>query len=221
MLTARRLYLSVVSAIALGLMLAGLIGLVRVILEALTATAAVSGPDRTREDLSLAIALTVVGTPLWLAHAWYGERLARAAGPAGAAERGSPLRSLYLSGAASVILLFLGLAVVGLVRTVALGLLGATTSEPLQPVDQLASIAILLPAWFGFLRLRRSDLAAGPLHGAAAWLTRIAVYGAALAGAIVIGEGNRRWIEGLGCRTVAAPLMSPLPNRFHASTISI
>lgn len=178
MATIRRLYVYVVAAVTLGIGLAGLTGLVRVILDALLGgSGAIGAPGQLRENLSLAIALTAVGVPLWLAHAWYAERQVAHPGPAGAAERGSAVRSLYLAGAIAIPLLLGATALAELIRAVVGGLIGLDSTAWIDRPSAAASASVLLVTSLAFARLRIRDLAAGPLHGAAARLARLALYG--------------------------------------------
>lgn len=183
MLTVRRLYIYGVSAVGFGLLLAGLAGLLRVLLDAVTAApaAAWATPDTTREDLSLSLALVAVGLPLWAIHAWLSERAARRDDAQGAAERDSALRALYLAGATAVTL-WLGVsALVGVAASALAAALGV--DEPGFGLDTgaLAAGLVLVPAWAYLARTRLRDAAGGPLSGSGAWLTRVGLYGAAFA----------------------------------------
>lgn len=177
MATIRRLYVYAVAAVTLGIGLAGLTGLVRVILDALVGGSATGAPGQLRESLSLAIALTAVGVPLWLAHAWYAERQVAHPGAAGAAERGSAIRSLYLAGAIAIPLLLGATALADLIRAVVGAPLALESAASIDRSSVAASASVLLVTALAFARLRIRDLAAGPLHGAAARLARLSLYG--------------------------------------------
>ena len=75
MQTARRLYVYLVSGVALGFVLFGLHSLLQVLLDALGLHGNVLGGSvDTSQELSVALALVGVGTPVWLAHWWFAER---------------------------------------------------------------------------------------------------------------------------------------------------
>ena len=75
MQTARRLYLYLVSGVALGFVLFGLQSLLQILLDTLGVRGNVlGGGTDSGQQLSLALALVGVGTPVWLLHWWFAER---------------------------------------------------------------------------------------------------------------------------------------------------
>ncbi len=189
MLTVRRLYLYSVSGLALGLLIVGLIGLTRLVLDQLgfgPAAGLIGGsPDRTREDLSLGVALVLVGLPLWLVHTWYVERLVRRPDAAGEVERQSDLRALYLSIVLGIILWIGATSAADAIREGLRGLVLTTSGDYYADIPgSIATALIVLPLWAYTAWTRRRDLASGPLRRAAASISRLELYGAAFVGAI-------------------------------------
>lgn len=191
MQTVRRIYLYVMSGVTLGVVGVGLSVLLEVIL---TSSGALRHPygnfgGDSRQMVSQAIALLGVGVPVWAVHWWFVQRGLASIRPGHEAERRSAIRALYLS-----IVLVVSLAVwvngaIGLAQ----GLLADMTQVSptffiVDPVNSATALAVGLLIWVVHGLVRRRDLAGGLVHGAAAWLPRLYVYGVSL-GALVISVG--------------------------------
>src|SRR6266511_272480 len=186
MQTIRRLYLYVLSGITLGMLLVGLTLLLEVTFAALGigrgALAGAGAGDR--ERLSVAAALVGVGLPVWGLHWFFVERGLQTARPNADAERGSIVRALYLSVVLGVLLAFGATAGLSLLLELFRLALGAPAPEftITDPANALAVLLVTGAAWTYHAGIRRRDMRAGPLAGAAAWLPRAYLYGAALIG---------------------------------------
>ena len=95
MSTIRRCYLYAVLSVALILLLFGLPDLVRLGIDALAGRVRL-GTGQSRDELSRALAFTIVAAPLWLAHAQAIRRAVAGDGSAAHAERGAVTRSIAL-----------------------------------------------------------------------------------------------------------------------------
>jgi hypothetical protein len=193
MATARRLYLYLIAGLGLMLMLSGLTTLVRLFLEA----AGVSGSsssvvsmltsqtDPDKADLALALAMVGVGLPLWLFHWLWARRLATGDGEAAGAERRSIVRSFYF---ACILISLLVAAVSGLEGFLRDALDRQFNVQALQltSAGQSAGLAAALvygAAWIYHARARFLDVhREAALRGAAAWVSRLYLYGAAFIG---------------------------------------
>ena len=191
MQTVRRIYLYLMSGVALGVLGVGLAMLLDVIL---TSSGTLQhlydgfGGD-SRQQVSQAIALLGVGVPVWAVHWWFVQRGLASVRPGHEAERGSAIRALYLSIVLVVSLAFWVNGAIGLAQ----GLLADLTQiSPtffiVDPVNSATALAVGMLVWVFHGLVRRRDLAIGPVHGAAAWLPRLYVYGVSL-GALVISVG--------------------------------
>lgn len=182
MQAARRLYLYVMSGITLAVIAFGLVLLFRVLLDGLFPDPYDEGfggsYDNSREQLSQAIAMLGVGTPVWAVHWWLVQRGLREGSPDRDAERGSGIRGIYLTGVLIISLLVWVPSGVTLVQWVATRLLDVVPEysydDPLGAATTgLAGLAI----WLYHGLVRRRDLAAGPVSGTAAWIPRLYLYG--------------------------------------------
>lgn len=196
MQTVRRLYLYLLSGITLAMLSVGLTLLLEVTLSALGfgRGSLASGGSGDRERLSVAAALVGVGLPVWGIHWFLVERGLRPANPHADAERGSIVRAAYLSAVLGVLLGFGAAAALALVSDLVSRLLGGATQAFLggDPANSLAVLAVTTSAWLYHVAVRRRDMQAGPLTGAAAWLPRVYLYGAALLGLgiLLLSIGN-------------------------------
>jgi hypothetical protein len=195
MLTARRIYLYVVSGVALGLLLAGCTSLVSLLLDQLgmgPRGGFLAGAPVDREALSIAIALIAVGLPLWGLHWWFTERLVRRPDEDGDLERRSIARALYLAIVPAVTLWITAAAAADVIRD---GIRTVTDTQvwdesgvyvfglftgDLGQAGSLALAVVVGVAWAYHVWVRARDARAGPLVGAAAWVSRLYLYGAAL-----------------------------------------
>ena len=189
MQTVRRLYLYLMSGIALAVLLVGLNILLSVVLHALGIGRgeSLSGNDGDREALSLAAALIVVGLLVWAVHWLLIERSLRADNPNRDAERAAAERALYLTLLLGALLVFGVLAGIQLMEELTSRLFGIARPDDFFTPDIGASLATLVvtgAAWAYHVAIRQRDLRAGPLTGAGAWMPRVYLYGAALVGLI-------------------------------------
>ena len=190
MQTVRRLYLYGMSGITLGVLLVGLNNLFVVVFHSLGLGRDTLGFNGAREQLSLAIALTVVGLLVWTVHWLLVERSLRSTNPAATEERGSWVRALYLSLVPAALLVFGVLAGVQLLQHGMRLLLGVPRGPDFEFLDidagaALATVLVAGLAWLYHAAIRRRDLADAPMSGAGAWIPRIYLYGAALLGLVV------------------------------------
>ena len=184
MQNARRIYVYLLSAISLGVLATGLFLLLHVLLDALGVGRGtlLGGGGTDRQQLSLALALVGVGFPVWGVHWWVAERGLRPDAPRAHEERGSGMRALYLSVVLGVTLGFAAVAATAILRHLIGSVLGAQSAS-LSSDDLAGAISMLLvagAAWAYHVAIRLRDMADGPLSGAAAWLPRFYLYGAAL-----------------------------------------
>jgi hypothetical protein len=193
MQTVRRLYMYLMSGITLGVLLVGLNMLLTVAFHALGLGrgAFAGGSDNDREQLSLAIALIVVGLLVWTVHWLFVERSLRVEHPAHDEERASGVRALYLTVVLAALLLFGVFAGIQLLQELVRAMLGVDPSGEFgfTGIDIGATLATVLVtglAWTYHAAIRRRDLGSGPLEGSGAWIPRVYLYGAALVGLILL-----------------------------------
>lgn len=193
MATAKRLYLYLVSGVGLGLLLAATSILAGLLLDrfGLGSTATISGPasdHASRESLSLAIGFIVVGLPLWLIHWALVERMVAGDGPAAGVERQSIVRAVYFG----IVLVWL----IALAAASGADLLREAICRPLGAMDPYYSpsisgsaawLVVALGAFLYHAWIRARDIRQGPpITGAAAWVSRLALYGFAYAAMTVV-----------------------------------
>jgi len=187
----RRFYLYGMSGVTLGVLLVGLNNLFVVAFHALGLGRGtfIGGDTGDREQLSLAIALTIVGLLVWTIHWLLIERSVREAAADGREERASGIRALYITVVLALLLIFGMLAGIQLLDALAQRLFGLRSQPDLGflEIDTGAALATVLvagAAWVYHAAIRRRDLASTPMEHAAAWIPRIYLYGAALLGLI-------------------------------------
>jgi hypothetical protein len=192
MQTVRRLYLYGMSGITLGVLLTGLNNLFVVVFHALGLGrgALGGGTSGDRDQLSLAIALVVVGLLVWTVHWLVIERSLRPGQPRAEEERSSPIRALYLSLVLAVLLVFGILAAVQLLEhlTRLLFGVGRTNDVEFLEIDLGAALATVLVtglAWLYHAGIRRRDLATTEMSVGGAWIPRVYLYGATLLGLVM------------------------------------
>ncbi len=185
MQTARRLYLYLVSGVALGFVLFGLQSLLQVLLDTLGMHGNVlGGGTDSSQQLSVALALVGVGTPVWLLHWWFAERSVQVGRDGSSAERQSTVRALYFAGLLGI-LLALGAAAAN-------DLLLSVLDDPMRlnsyygsgPASAVASVVVVGAAWLYHGALRRRDMHLDELRGPAVWLPRTYLYLAAFSGLV-------------------------------------
>jgi hypothetical protein len=190
MATARRLYLYVVSAIGLSLVLVSAVILLQLVISHLAGTDSASSPfgfsspspDSLRETLAQAIGLMAVGLPLWLFHWGLTERMVHGDEPAAQAERQSVLRAFYFATMLAILAAIAVVTVVQIATQVLTQSLGASsTTTDLAPVSAVAFV--ITAAWAYHAWIRARDVRLGStIRGAAAWISRLYLYGAAFYG---------------------------------------
>src|SRR4051812_19838730 len=100
MAVTRRVYLYGIALVALGMLVAGLVGLLQIVLEAMVRAGqpavAGAGDDPIRNRVSFASTLTAIGLVAWLIHWGLADRPVRQGGAASVSERASAIRKLFL-----------------------------------------------------------------------------------------------------------------------------
>jgi hypothetical protein len=186
MQAARRLYVYLLSGVSLGFVLFGLQSLVRVLLETFGMRGDVlSGQLDASQQLSGALALVGVGTPVWLLHWWFAERSIRPEHDPSDAERQSALRALYFALLLAILIAIFAFAISDLVFGLLADRFPAPDTYSGSPAGAALATAVVGGAAWGYhALLRRRDMAAGELRRAAVWLPRAYLYGAAFGGAV-------------------------------------
>lgn len=184
--TVRRLYLYLMSGVTLGILIFGLRTVLVVVFDAIglqRGSAVTSDPVSDRQQLSLAVALIGVGLPVWAVHWGLAQRGLRPAAAQAEEERGSTVRALYLTVVLGSLLAVGAGAAIELVQGLFQQILGAPAEFGTPDLaGGLASVLVAGLAWAYHVSVRRRDMRVGPLTGAAAWLPRVYLYGAALGG---------------------------------------
>ncbi len=194
MAIARRLYLYVITGAALASWASGAVGLLQVFVVALwdllSRPAVVSDPEALRRQVSLNVALLLVGFPIWAVHWWLIQR-----GLAEEDERRSAIRALFL---ALVLLGTFGVWVPSaseVVRVFVLWVSGVGEAPDAGPRRLLEEVATFIPVyaiWLAHARMARDEHRSLPLHGPADWIPRLYAYAAAAIGLtlLVVGTAN-------------------------------
>lgn len=184
MQTARRLYLYVVSGVTLGVVAIGL----ALLLDALLTSTGVlahtyDSGNGSRERVSQAIAMLGVAVPVWAFHWAFVQRSLGPGRPGRDAERGSPIRAFYLTLILLISILFWVSGTVGFVSWLLASATRTSTDYNVgDPVTFVTSAAVGFAVWLYHGIVRRADLRARPVDGAAAWLPRLYLYGISLGG---------------------------------------
>lgn len=176
MITLRRIYLYTVLAVLLVPVLVGIGDLLEVLFDSLAEASgerAVARYDDTRGDLSLALALLIVATPLWGLHAWLLRRSTHGSPDETRDERASPVRSSYFF---IVLLVTLLVASVTLIVRVDMALRSNPMDGPFGPSTALAYGISFGVAWAMHAWWRMRDLRLAPERIAGDWLTRVYLY---------------------------------------------
>ncbi|MDQ2965085.1 MAG: DUF5671 domain-containing protein, partial [Chloroflexota bacterium] len=189
--TTRRLYLYTVSLISLTVLAVGLFQLVEAVvitvLDALGPGTLLDDGAADRGRFSLAIALVVVGLPLFLSHWLLAERGARGDGASSGQDRRSAIRAFHIAFVQAVAMVVIAIGAMGTIEWI-LGLaLGADTFGTVA--DELAMALVVTPIWVYHGWLRGRNLRTGHLAGAAAWWSRLYRYGAAYFGSLALMFG--------------------------------
>ncbi|HEX2173006.1 MAG TPA: DUF5671 domain-containing protein, partial [Dehalococcoidia bacterium] len=189
---ARRVYLYGIALIALGMLVAGLSGLLETALTALVEYLVPLPPSlgepQLRSRISLSGALAAIGLIAWLIHWGLADRAVRRGGEGGAVERRSGIRKLFLYAALFAGGLLLTFALAGLIRDLLLATFGRLTGADLLTgsiTEPVARIAVVGAFWVYYTRVARSDRAIQPEVGAGATLRRWCVYALSLTGLLL------------------------------------
>ncbi len=197
---AKRLYLYVVSAVSLLVLSIGLYNLVAVVLgelaDALGASIIGGGGSTGREQVSLAIALVAVGSPVFAVHWLLVGRGWRGSDDTARNDRHSAIRALHLGLVGTVALAFGAYAALELLDYVFGTLLG-TDPGGARPSDHVALLLVAAPVWWYHQRRRSIDLRHDRLSRAAAWITRLQRYAWAFVGLVLLVGGVSQVIETL------------------------
>jgi hypothetical protein len=159
-LSARRIYLYLMSFLGLGTLVAGLIILLGILLELLinavsTGPVAVT-PGWWRDQLGLCLALLVVATPIWF---YYWNRVIQTASAGGMAEWGARSRRIFLYVVLGVAVITLAADLVNIVYQLLNGMLqGAFGLDVLrQSKWSLQTLVVALPMLLYHWRILRQD----------------------------------------------------------------
>jgi hypothetical protein len=186
MQTVRRLYLYVMSGVTLAVIAVGLAMLLDVVI---TGSGILQHPydpyPGRREQLSQAIAMLGVGLPVWAIHWWFVEHGLAAGRPERDAERGSPIRAIYLTLVLLISLVVWVSGTAGLLQSLIASAAGGLPEYYyFDSVSSATSAIAGVIVWLYHVVARRGDLRAGPVAGAATWIPRVYLYGVSL-GALV------------------------------------
>ena len=206
MQAARRLYLYAMSGITLAVIATGTVLLLQALLDGIFPRTDLDGEFReTRQGLSQAIAMLGVGIPVWAVHWWLIQRSLRAGSPEREAERRSEIRATYLTAVLVLSLVAWVSSSIALLQGIAIQRLFPTAPDFIfqDPIGAITTGATGLAIWLYHGLVRRRDLAAGPVTGAAAWLPRLYLYGVSL-GALLSAVTALDTIIG---QTIAAPVL--------------
>lgn len=201
MQTARRLYVYLLSGISLGALVIGITMLLTVLFEALglgpTGEVVFGGEDATRQQLTLASAVTAVSMPVWLIHWFVAERSVRPDRPTASIERTSDVRGLYFALTMGALLLAMATGAASMLEAIVLRMAGAETFAP--SIGASLALAVVAGAAWGYhVLLRTRDWSRGSMTDAGAWLPRTYLYVAMLAGLFLLLSGVTGFIELLG-----------------------
>lgn len=173
MFIVRRLYILAASFLGLLLFAQGSEQLLRIVLLLLSQDPEYAiGGDWWRESLSIGLALVAVGTPLWVGHWIWAQRLAR-----GGAEESSALRALYFLGVLGVTLIATAGAAEGVLFVPFARLAGGTIGA-VAVLDNLPVLIVYGLIWVYHIRQRPPQQ---DQSGAAATITRWYWYAASFA----------------------------------------
>lgn len=197
MQAARRLYLYAMSGITLVVIAAGLAMLLDVVI---TGTGMLQHPydqyPGRPEQLSQAIAMLGVGLPVWAVHWWLVQRGLTAGRPEQDAERETPIRAIYLTLVLLISLVVWVSGTVGLLQSlIATAVGGLPDYYSFDPVSSATSAIAGFIVWFYHGVVRRGDLRAGVVHGAATWIPRLYLYGVSIGALVAALAGLEQFVK--------------------------
>ena len=207
---ARRLYLYAVSSFSLLVLAIGLYNLVALVFgevaDALGSTFLGGGADVGREQVSLAIALVVVGAPLFAIHWMLVGRGWRGTGASGLEDRHSAIRAFHMALVATVALIFATGAAVQVIERAFGTVFGVDAGFGSRISDSLATVVVAIPIWWYHQRRRNLDIRLDRMTGAEAWITRFHRYAWTFAGLLVLTVGASQVLQAIASELVGRPV---------------
>lgn len=205
---AKRLFLYTVATVSLLVLSVGLYNLVAVVLgelaDALGAAIIGGGGNTGREQVSLAIALVVVGAPVFAIDWWLVGRGWRGMDDAGRADRTSAIRAFHMGLVATIALAVGTFAALQWLDTSFGTLLGAEQFSE-RPTDHIAMMLVAAPVWWYHQWGRGLDIRHDRLTGAAAWLTRFHRYAWTFIGLMLLVVGASQVLEAVASVLIGRP----------------
>ena len=157
-LSARRVYLYLMSFLGLGTLIGGLVTLLGIFVELCinAASSEVVAPGWWRTELSLCLALLIVGIPLWF---YYWRRVLKMAAEGGVVERGAMSRRIFLYAVLGIAIIALVTDLVIIVYQVLNGLLQGTFGVDVWRNMRwsLQTLLVSLPVFIYHWRILRRD----------------------------------------------------------------
>lgn len=203
---ARRLYLYAVSSFSLLVLAAGLYNLVALVLgeaaDALGSSFLGGGADVGREQVSLAIALVIVGAPLFAIHWSLVGRGWRGDDASGREDRHSSIRAFHMALVATVALAFAAVAASQVLDKAFGTVFGVDDAYGPRISDSLATIVVAIPIWAYHQWRRGLDLRHDLITEAPAWLTRLHRYAWVFAGLMLLVFGTSQVLQTLASQFV-------------------
>jgi hypothetical protein len=183
MQSVRRVYLYAMSAATLAVVAGGIYLLTRLGAHAIGLGRPLEASEA-RTELSLALAALAVGIPVWAVHWRTVRRSLRGEEGGESGERSSVVRAAYATVVLAASLFLAVVSWIEVLRWAGFAVFGPT-GVPEWYADVADSFAMALTAtgiWVAHVRLILRDRGAVRIEGAAAWLPRVYLYGAILAG---------------------------------------
>ena len=206
--TARRLYLYTVAAVSLLVLSVGLYNLLALVLgeiaEAVGATFVGGTATSGREQVSLAIALVVVGTPVFAIHWALISRGWSGTDDAALADRRSAIRGFSLALAATIALAAGAFGAAQVLDRIFGTIVGAETDGG-RATDGLAMFLVAAPLWWFAQRQRNADIRHDHLAGASAGITRFHRYAWTFAGLMILIVATAQLLETLASVLIGRP----------------
>ena len=205
---ARRLYLYAVSSFSLAVLAAGLYNLLALGLgraaDALGSSFLVggSGGDIGREQVSLAIALVVVGAPLFAIHWTFVGRGWRGTDASAGEDRHSAIRAFHMAFVATIALGFAAFAASQVMDRAFATVFDVSDEFGPRVTDSLATLIVAVPIWWYHQRRRDLDIRHDRLTGAPAWITRFHRYVWAFGGLMLLVFGASQVLQALASQFV-------------------
>jgi hypothetical protein len=201
----RRVYIYLITLIALGMLVAGLVSLTQMVVDSLL-PASVLPSSRldafSGSRASSALSLILIGGAFWAVHWWLAERAAHR----DPTERASALRRLFLYAALGLGALVLTFAAFTIVES-ALRALLIDEARPRRILDIVDAVTVMIVVglfWLYYRRISTSDRRVVPERGASATLRRWFVYVLCFVGLMMIVASVANLIE-FALDTIAVP----------------